>query len=79
LTTIVVKGKSSPSNSLFPNLSKHTCLIVKESKRKVKTQTPSSSKYASSGEDTLSSDDDDEYLTNELCKNPTTRIKGLMK
>jgi hypothetical protein len=34
LTTITIKGKASSSKSLFPNLSKHTCLMAKESKMK---------------------------------------------
>jgi hypothetical protein len=35
--TIAIMGKTSSSKTLFPNLSKHTCLMAKESKRKVKT------------------------------------------
>jgi hypothetical protein len=53
--------------------------------RKVKTDAPSSPKYVTSDKDTLSSDDDnassddDDSLPSELCKNPNTMIKGLMK
>jgi hypothetical protein len=34
LATIAIKGKSSSSKSLFPNLSKHTCLMAKEGKNR---------------------------------------------
>jgi hypothetical protein len=51
--------------------------MVKEGKKKVKTNAPSSPKYVTSDEDTLSSDDDS--LLSELCKNPNAMIKGLMK
>jgi hypothetical protein len=34
LATIAIKVKSSLSKSLLPNLSKHTCLMAKESKKK---------------------------------------------
>jgi uncharacterized membrane protein len=37
LTTLVIKGESSSSKSLFSNLSKHTRLMAKEGKKKVKT------------------------------------------
>jgi hypothetical protein len=33
LVTIAIKGKSSSSKSLFPNISKHTCLMAKEGKK----------------------------------------------
>jgi DNA-binding Xre family transcriptional regulator len=85
LTTIAIKGESSLSKSLFPNLSKHTCLMAKEGKKKIKTNAPSSPKYVTSAEDTLSSDDDivfsddDEPIPSEFCKNPNAMIKGLMK
>jgi hypothetical protein len=52
--------------------------MVKEGKKKVKTDAPSSPKHVTSDEDTLSSDDDDS-LPCELCKNPNAMIKGLMK
>jgi hypothetical protein len=78
LATIAIKGKSSSSKSLFPNLPKYTCLMTKEGKKKVKTNTPSSPKYVTSDEYTLSSDDDDS-LPCELCKNPNAMIKGHMK
>jgi hypothetical protein len=38
LATIAIKGKASSSKSLFPNLSKHTCLMAKESKKKIKSK-----------------------------------------
>jgi hypothetical protein len=44
MTTIVINKKSSTSKSLFPNLSKHTCLMAKESKKKVKVKGHSSPK-----------------------------------
>jgi hypothetical protein len=84
LATIAIKGKASSSNSLFLNLPKHTCLIAKESKKKVKFKSSSSPKYITSDEDTLFSDnytssDDDDSLPSELVKNPNAMIKGLMK
>jgi hypothetical protein len=42
VATVVIKGSSSSSSkSLFPNLNKgkHTCLMAKESRRKVKPKT----------------------------------------
>jgi hypothetical protein len=51
LATIAIKGESSSSKSLFPKLSKHTCLMAKEGKKKVKSNTPSSPKYVTSDED----------------------------
>jgi hypothetical protein len=36
LATSAIKGKASSSKSLFSNLPKHTCLMTKESKKKVK-------------------------------------------
>jgi hypothetical protein len=78
LATIAIKGESSTSKSLFTNLSKHTCLMAKEDKKKVKTNASSSPKYISSDKDTLSSDDD-EPLLSEFCKNHNAMIKGLMK
>jgi hypothetical protein len=53
LATIAIKGKSLSSKSLFPILFKHTCLMTKEGKKKVKTDAPSSPKYITSNEDTL--------------------------
>jgi hypothetical protein len=84
LATNAIKGKASSSKSLFPNLPKHTCLMSKESKMKVKSKACSSPKYVTSDEDTLSSDnyassDDDDSLPSELVKNPNAMIKGLMK
>jgi hypothetical protein len=85
LAAIAIKGESSSSKSLFPNLSKHTCLMAKKGRKKVKTNTPSSPKYITSDKDTLSIDDDNassddnEALPSEFCKNPNVMIKGLMK
>jgi hypothetical protein len=55
LTTIAIKDKASSSKSLFSKLSKHTCLMAKKGRKKVKSNTYSL-KYATSDEDTLSSD-----------------------
>jgi hypothetical protein len=52
--------------------------MAKEGKKNVNTDAPSSPKYVTSDEDTLSSDDNDS-LPSELCKNPNAMIKGLMK
>jgi hypothetical protein len=84
LTTIAIKGKASSSKSLFPKISKHTYLMTKEGRKKVKSNTSSSLKYVTSDEDTLSSDnydssDDDNPLTSELVKNPNAIIKDLMR
>jgi hypothetical protein len=84
VTTIAIKGKTSSSKSLFPKLSKHTCIMAKEGRKKVKSNTPSSPKYVTSDEDTLSSDnydssDDDNPLPSELVKNLNAMIKGLMR
>jgi hypothetical protein len=53
--------------------------MTKKGKKKVKTDAPSSPKYVTSDEDTISSDDDDDSLPSELCKNINAMIKGLMK
>jgi hypothetical protein len=86
LATIAIKGESSSSKSIFPKLSKHTCLMAKEGKKKVKSNTPFSPKYVTSDEDTPSGDDNDnnassdgDSLPSEFCKNPKAMIKGLMK
>jgi hypothetical protein len=57
--------------------------MAKESKKKVKSKS-SSSKYVTSIEDTLSSDnyassDDDDSLPSKLVKTPNVMIKCLMK
>jgi hypothetical protein len=78
IAIIAIKDKSSSSKSLFPNLSKHTCLMEREGKNKVNPKASSSPKYISSDEDTLSSNAD-ESLPIEFCKNLNTMIKGLMK
>jgi hypothetical protein len=83
VATIVIKGSSSSSSkSLFPNLNKgkYTCLMAKESRRKVKSKT-SPPKYVSSGDELDSSDEkdkDEEALLNAMSKNPKARIKGLL-
>jgi hypothetical protein len=84
LATIAIKGKASSSKSLFPRLSKQTCLIAKEGRKKVKFNTSFSLKYVTSDEDTLSSDncdssDDDKPLPSELVKNLNAMIKCLMR
>jgi hypothetical protein len=73
LATIVIKGKALSSKSLFPKLSKHTCLMAKEGKKKVKSNASSSLKYVTSDEDTLFSDnyessDDDNTLSSDFVK-----------
>jgi hypothetical protein len=84
VATIAIKGKTSSNKLLFPKLSKHTCLMAKEGRKKVKSNTTSSPKYVTSDEDTLSSDnydssDDDNPLPSELVKNPNAMIKGHMR
>jgi hypothetical protein len=84
LTTIAIKGKASSNKSLFPKLSKHTCLMAKERRKKVKFNTFSSLKYVTTDEDTLSSEnydssDDDKPLPSELVKNPNAMIKGFIR
>jgi hypothetical protein len=59
VATITIKGKASSSKSLFPNLRKYTCVMAKESKKKVKSKASASPKYVTSDEDTLSSDNYD--------------------
>jgi hypothetical protein len=84
VATMAIKGKASSSKSLFSNHPKYTCLMAKESKKKVKSKAFSSPKYVTSDEDTLSSDDyassdDDDSLPSKPVKNPNAIIKGLMK
>jgi hypothetical protein len=80
LATIAIKGKALSSKSLFAKLSKHTCLMAKEDKKKVKSNASSSLKYVTtSDEDMLSSDnyessDDDNTLPSEFLKNPNAMI-----
>jgi hypothetical protein len=81
---IAIKGKTSSSKSLFLKLSKHTCLMTKECRKKVKFNTPSSPKYVTSDKDIFSSDnydssDDDNPLLSTLVKNHNTMIKCLMR
>jgi hypothetical protein len=70
VTTMTIKRKSSSSKSLFPKLNqeKHTCLMVKENKHKVKTKGISSPKYVSSNDNDNSNDDDDAPFPNGLHK-----------
>jgi hypothetical protein len=53
VTTVATKGTYFSSKSLFPKLNqeKHTCLMVKESKHKIKTKGSFSPKYISSDDD----------------------------
>jgi hypothetical protein len=57
---MAIKGTSSSSKCLFPKLNqgKHTCLMAKESKHKVKIKGSSSPKYVSSDDNDASDDDD---------------------
>jgi hypothetical protein len=81
VATVAIKGSSSySSKSLFPNLNKgkHTCLMEKESKRKVKSKS-SPPKYVSSDDEVDSSNgEDEEALVEIMSKNPKARIKGLL-
>jgi hypothetical protein len=84
VTIITIKGKDSSSKSLFSNLPKHTCIMAKESKKKVKSKASPSPKYITSDKDTLSSDnydssDNDHPLPIEHVKNPNAMINGLMR
>jgi hypothetical protein len=60
VATVAIKGTSSSSKSLFPELNKgnNTCLMAKEGKHKVKTKDLSSPKYVSSNNDDDDIDDD---------------------
>jgi hypothetical protein len=53
VATVAIKGITSSSKSLFSKLNqeKHTCLMAKESKCKLKTKSSSSPKYVSSDDD----------------------------
>jgi hypothetical protein len=84
VATIAIKGKTSSSKSLFSKLSKNTCLMANEGRKRVKFNTSSSPKYVTSDEDTLSNDnydssDDDNPLPSELVKNLNAMIKDLMR
>jgi hypothetical protein len=65
VATVAIKGKSSSSKSLFPKLNqgKHTCLMAKETKCRVKTKGISSPKYVYSDDN-----DDDAHFPNGLNK-----------
>jgi hypothetical protein len=84
VATIAIKGKTSSSKSLFPKLSKHTCLMAKKGRKKVKFNASSSLKCVTSDKNTLSIDnydssDDDNPLPNKLVKNYNAMIKCLMR
>jgi hypothetical protein len=70
--------------SLFPSSQSIHASWQRKVEKKVKSNTPSSPKYVTSDEDTLSSDnydssDDDNPLPSELVKNLNAMIKGLMR
>jgi hypothetical protein len=71
MSTIAINENSFSTKSLFSNFSKHTCLMAKESKKKVKGHPYP--KYISSDDD-VSSD-----ASFDLGKNPTAKLDGLMK
>jgi hypothetical protein len=81
VATVAIKGSSSSlSKSHFPNLNKgkHTCLMAKESRRKLKHKT-SPPKYVSSDNEIGSGDEEDEEaLLNDMSKNRKAMIKGLL-
>jgi hypothetical protein len=75
MATLAIKGNSSSSKSLFHNLNKHTCLMAKENKKKVKIK--NSSPQCTSSDDNSSNDECDESF--DLGKNPNKRLDKLMK
>jgi hypothetical protein len=75
MTTLAIKGNSSISKSLFPNLNKHTYLMAKENKKKVKVK--NSSPQCTSSDNNSSNDECDESF--DLGKNPTKMLDKLMK
>jgi hypothetical protein len=84
LATIAIKGKALSSKSLFPKISKHTCLMAKKGKKNIKSNASSPLKYVTSDEDTLSTDnykssDDNNTLHSEFVKILNAMIKGLIK
>jgi hypothetical protein len=76
VATVAIKGKTSSSKSPFPKLSKNTCLMAKEGRKKVKSNASSSPKYVTSDEDTLSSDNYDS--SNDNTSLPSKLVKILM-
>jgi hypothetical protein len=72
VATIAIKKISSSSKYLFPKLNKgkNTCLMMKESKRKVKIKGLFSPKYVSSDDD----DDDTPFLNGINEKGITKRL-----
>jgi hypothetical protein len=75
MATLAIKGNSSSSKSLFHNLNKHTCLMVKENKKKVTVK--NLSPQCTSSDDNSSNDECDESF--DLGKNPNKRLDKLMK
>jgi hypothetical protein len=76
VATMAIKGISSSKSLLLKlNQEKHTCLMAKESKCKLKTKSSSSPKYVSSDDDEAS--DDDAPLP--IGKNEKATIKRLGK
>jgi hypothetical protein len=59
IATVAIKGTTFSRKSLFSKLNqgKHTCLMAKESKRKVKIKGSSSPRYVTSDDDDASNDD----------------------
>jgi hypothetical protein len=62
VVTVAIKGTSFLSKSLFPkfNQGKHTYLMAKENKHKVKTKGSFSPKYVSIDDDDSDDDDSDD-------------------
>jgi hypothetical protein len=79
VATVAIKGSSSSSSkSLFLNLNneKHTFLMTKESRRKVKPKT-TPTKYVSSDDKIDSSDDDEESLLSDMRKKSKSKDQGV--
>jgi hypothetical protein len=78
VATMAIKGKSSSSKSLFSKLNqeKHTYLIAKKNKRKVKTKSISSPKYVSSDDNDDSDDDDGALFPNGLNEKELSKSYG---
>jgi hypothetical protein len=76
VTTVAIKGTTSSSKSLFLKLNKgkHTCLMAKESKSKVKIKGSSSPRYVTNDDD---DSNDDAPLSIDM--NEKTTIKRLRK
>jgi hypothetical protein len=76
VATMAIKRKSSLSKSLFSKLNqgKHTCLMTKKNKQKVKTKGISSLKYVST--DDYDDSDDDAHFSNGLNENVIIKKLG---